>query len=245
MTQKVHRSFVLHSGGIDSSTALAVAIAAAEEQDDVEAISIYYGQRHRKELEYAERFCGEMGVKHTVIHMAEPPSSMLTDESRDIPKMSYADLPTGMSPTYVPFRNGQLLSRIAGIAQGWIMKQEEAHRYEDPPIHGSATADIWFGAHAEDAQNWAYPDCTPEFVGAMAAAIYIGTYHKVRLITPFIHLTKNEIVDIGFHYHNVDYSVTWSCYAGGEKHCGECPTCIARKEAFIKAGVPDPTDYLA
>jgi 7-cyano-7-deazaguanine synthase len=153
---------------------------------------------------------------------------MLTDSSIAIPSISYADLPHGVSPTYVPFRNGQMLSKLAGHIQG--------------NIHFTDDAMIYFGAHAEDAANWAYPDCTPEFVGAMANAIYIGTYQRVRLSTPWLHATKHEIITYG-DKHGTPYHLTWSCYVGGERHCGVCPTCRARKDAFVKAGVADPTQY--
>jgi 7-cyano-7-deazaguanine synthase in queuosine biosynthesis len=159
---------------------------------------------------------------------------MLTNPEMKLPNSTYAELPEGISPTYVPFRNGQLLSRIAGIAQGWIMEQDT--------LGLTATASIWFGAHADDAARDAYPDCTPEFIGNMASAIYLGTYRRVRLITPFTHMEKKSIVDIGASL-ALPYMLTWSCYDGGPKHCGVCPTCRARKEAFTLAHVPDPTQY--
>jgi 7-cyano-7-deazaguanine synthase len=151
------------------------------------------------------------------------PESMLTDPQREIPNVDYKDI-EGVSPTYVPFRNGQLLSKAAALAQA------------------EGFSELYFGAHAEDAQNWAYPDCTPEFIGAMANAIYIGTYHKVRLCTPLEWLTKTEVVALG-DVLGVPFHLTWSCYAGGEKHCGTCPTCRARHQAFYDAVVDDPTEY--
>ena len=87
---------------------------------------------------------------------------------------------------------------------------------------------VYYGAHAEDAKNWAYPDCTPEFIGAQANAIYIGTYHKIRLHTPWMWLRKDEIITDGERL-GVPWHLTWSCYKGGEFHCGSCPTCLARK----------------
>jgi 7-cyano-7-deazaguanine synthase len=241
------RAFVLHSGGIDSSTALVLAAAAAwkarsesggsPELNTVVSVGINYGQRHKKEMDAALEFCSDAGIERMIVNMTSPPLSMLTDPSADIPEVSYEDLPHGISPTYVPFRNGQLLSTVAGIAQGWVMEQER-----DETRSVTAEATIWFGAHAEDAQRWAYPDCTPEFVGAMAAAILIGTYNKVRLITPFIHWTKDQIVEEG-EAQGADWSKTWSCYKGEEIHCGVCPTCRARKEAFNRSGVEDPTEY--
>ena len=214
-------ALVLHSGGMDSTTCLYL---AKRDHDTVESISIDYGQRHIKETQYAKRVALDLGCIHKLIDGPKNLDSMLTDESQEIPSASYSQLPEGVSPTYVPFRNGQLLSIVAALAT----MQEATH--------------IYFGAHAEDAQNWAYPDCTPEFVGAMANAIYIGTYHKVRLVAPLIHLMKWEIVEMGEKF-GVPWKLTWGCYKGEELHCGTCPTCISRKQAFEKAYIPDPTEY--
>lgn len=214
-------ALVLHSGGIDSSTCLAIAL---KQFDKVISISADYGQRHIKEITLAKEQAFEWNIEHISFTISSIPKTMLTDSSAELPNASYDELPDGISPTYVPFRNGLLLSNIAAIAQG---------------IEADA---IFFGAHAEDAENWAYPDCTPEFIGAMANAIFIGTYQKVRLHTPLMWLKKHEIITLGQEY-GVPWNLTWSCYAGGIKHCGTCPTCRARKEAFILAGVPDPTQY--
>jgi 7-cyano-7-deazaguanine synthase len=101
---------------------------------------------------------------------------------------------------------------------------------------------LYFGAHAEDARAWAYPDCTPEFIGAMANAIYIGSYQQLRLRTPLEWLTKADIIQLGDRL-GVPWEQTWSCYAGGQSHCGTCPTCRARRQGFVRAGVYDPTMY--
>lgn len=215
------KAFVLHSGGLDSSVCLAL---AQRDFEEVISISVNYGQRHKTEVEYAKKLCQYYGVEHKEIAVPGVPKVMLTDASVDIPHMSYDELPYGISPTYVPFRNGLLLSNIAVLAQA-----EKADA-------------IFFGAHAEDAQNWAYPDCTPEFIGAMANAIFIGTYQQVRLHTPLMWMRKVDIVVTG-HELEVPFQLTWSCYEGGDKHCGKCPTCISRKQAFIASGVLDPTEY--
>jgi len=227
------RVLVLHSGGLDSSVAL---MAAVEEYGaaNVVSLGIDYGQRHLKELEYAKQLCQVLGVERDTVKLPKIEGVMLTDASIEIPKISYDEI-EGISPTYVPFRNGLMLSVIASKAQN-----------EGFDI-------IVYGAHAEDAKNWAYPDCTPEFNGAMANAIFIGTYQKVRLHTPFQWAEKHEIALKGGLLED-DYrrrnkvgtsllALTWSCYKGDEHHCGTCPTCRARKEAFIKAGVTDPTIY--
>ncbi len=216
--------FVLLSGGIDSTTCLHLA-AFDNPGADLVGISINYGQRHFKELTFAMQSCHDLDARHRIIDLsAVVPKTMLTDPKREIPNASYDQL-TGVSPTYVPFRNGLMLSAIASYASG--------------------TADeglIYWGAHAEDAQNWAYPDCTVEFSGAMANALYIGTYHKFRLITPLQWLSKAEVIKLGNRL-GVQWTDTWSCYAGGELHCGTCPTCRARRVGFIAAGVEDPTEY--
>lgn len=141
-----------------------------------------------------------------------------------------------------------MLSALAARAQSWVMGMEDAanqeHLQGTGPDFEKCTATIYLGIHADDGVNWAYPDCTPEFFGAMANAVYIGTYFKVRLRAPLLFDTKVEVVAKGTRL-GVDYLNTWSCYEGGEKHCGQCPTCLSRKEAFELNGLADPTEYAA
>ena len=225
------KGFVLLSGGIDSTTCLHIAL---EQCKSVDAISIDYGQRHKVELEYALTTCEELKIQHKTIRADNLiQSTMLTDPSQKLPDMDYADI-KGVSPTYVPFRNGLMLSILASHAQGWI-KAADYDNVQD-------VVGIYFGAHAEDALNWAYPDCTPQFIGAMVNAIYTGTYYQVCLHAPLEHMTKSEIITKGTQL-GVNWKTTWSCYKGGNKHCGTCPTCRARKVAFIDAKVDDPTQY--
>lgn len=264
------RAFVLLSGGIDSTTSLHRAIVDFAPEEDrkamefyglhvtdleqvdwVEAISVDYGQRHCKEAEYAARTCAKFGIKHQVLSVRgilDGAGVMLADAAVQIPDISYDQI-RGVSPTYVPFRNGALLSLITAHAQKWV--NEQIKLIEALPgvrDHQHATdlardsAGIYFGAHAEDAANWAYPDCTPEFIGAMANAIYVGTYGCVRLYTPLEWSDKAAIIQYGERL-GVDWSSTWSCYAGGDEHCGACPTCRARRAGFEAAGVADPTVY--
>jgi 7-cyano-7-deazaguanine synthase len=216
------RVLVLHSGGLDSSVCLASAVAEYG-APNCKSISINYGQRHKKEMDYADALCNQLNVERQVVVLPPIKGVMLTDETIEIPNISYDEI-TGISPTYVPFRNGLMLSNAASIAQ---------HEGFDL---------LYYGAHSEDAKNWAYPDCTPEFNGAMANAIFIGTYQKTRLITPLQWMLKSEIVSLGTKL-GLDFSLTWSCYAGEEHHCGTCPTCRARKIAFQQAGIIDPTVY--
>lgn len=218
------KAYVLLSGGIDSSTCLA--IACREWGGRVTAVSVLYGQRHTKEIEAAKAIAAAYECQFIVRDITGfIQEGGITDDDLKIPPVSYDDLPKGVSPTYVPFRNATLLSLITGMAT--VDNEAEA---------------VYFGAHAEDAENWAYPDCTPEFIGGMANAIYIGTYHKIRLYTPLMFMKKFEIVCMG-EEHAVPWELTWSCYEGGTHHCGVCPTCRARSTAFKDARVADPTIY--
>ena len=222
------KAYVLASGGVDSSTCLALAKDTWE--GSVCGVSMLYGQRHDKEVDHAKAVCTYMNIAHMTWEMEVLGMGGLIDEELEIPPVSYDDLPKGVSPTFVPFRNGTLLSVITSIA-----------------VTDSEAEAVYFGAHADDAANWAYPDCTPEFAGAMAAAIYIGSYHKIRLHAPLIHLNKAKVVEIGQEL-NVPWHLTWSCYEGQPLHCGVCPTCRSRRDAFAGAGdklgmMIDPTDY--
>lgn len=223
-------AFVALSGGIDSTTALSLAIRDFG-KENTKAYSIDYGQRHKKEIECARAISSQMGVSHSVLMLGPQPKSNLTDPEGKIPEVSYADLPGGISPSYHHFRNGQILSLIAAQAVASLAKEGEL-------------GTIYIAVHAEDAQNWAYADCTPEFIGAMANAIFVGTYQKVRLKAPLLELRKDEVVSLGVKL-CAPYNMTWSCYIGGESHCGVCPTCRARRDAFVTAGFPDPTVYAA
>lgn len=224
------RGYVLLSGGIDSTTAMAVAVRDLG-QRNVQAISIDYGQRHKREIEHAARVANYWGRPHNVIELPNiVPRTMLTDPTQPIPDVSYAELPVGVSPSYVPFRNGLMLSALTSYIVGNLADGDEAL--------------LFFGAHADDSANYAYADCFPEFTGAMACAIFIGTYQKVRLQIPFQFMSKTAIIELGTKL-DVPYHLTFSCYKGGDLHCGTCPTCRARKEAFVLAGVADPTEYVA
>lgn len=271
MSEKV---FVLLSGGIDSSSALGLAkgtFPAAE----FEAVTIDYGQRHKVELEAAKAVAKHFGVPHTIIDAKGFMSGMLvkpgyeiggsegfTEEDRsrpveEIPDASYSDLPAGISPTYVTFRNGLMLSILAARAQAWVMEEQkkikdaardEAHADLDYviPENEQPNAYIYLGIHADDGANWAYPDCTQEFIGPMSAAIYTGTYNRVRVRAPFTFMDKATVVMLG-DATGVPWAKTWSCYKGGEMHCGVCPTCRSRKEAFQilrpHTHIKDPTRY--
>ena len=231
------RAFCLLSGGIDSSTVLAIAVAAFGAAK-VEAVSVNYGQRHQRELSAAKNVALHFAVQHNIIYIEDMPRTALTDDTKEIPRVRYADI-KGVSPSYVPFRNGQFLAKMAARASAWCVEQEQGSNYA-----ADRSAVIYIGTHAEDAANDAYPDCRLDFIGAMGAAIYIGTYHKVRVSAPLIESFKAEIITKGQAL-GVPWDLTWSCYLGAAQHCGTCPTCRARREGFQKAGIADLTLYAA
>jgi 7-cyano-7-deazaguanine synthase len=233
------QAYVLLSGGIDSSTCLR--IADREFGGQVHGVSIDYGQRHRKEIQFALEQCVGFGIAHHVIDLSHVvPKTMLTDETRKVPDKSYDEL-EGVSPTYVPFRNGLMLAALASFVAG---EWDKAHKKYGKGLQGTSGWEwgIYAGFHAEDAKNWAYPDCTPEFAGGMANAIYVGTYHAIRLHVPLQSMNKQQIIRRGTEL-RVPWEATWSCYKGGDVHCGTCPTCRSRRRGFIDAGVADPTVY--
>lgn len=226
-------AYVLLSGGLDSTTCLHI---ARNDFATVRAVSVDYGQRHKKEMTYARLTCERLRIPHEIIPIPSVvPKTMLTDKNIKVPHTSY-DKIKGVSPTYVPFRNGLMLSILSSYIHGTLINE---HRDRSGVEHA-----LFFGAHAEDAKNWAYPDCTPEFIGAMANAIFVGTYQRIRLHTPLMWLKKSEIVTKG-HRLGVQFEDTWSCYKGLKLHCGKCPTCLSRKFAFLEANIPDPTKYAA
>lgn len=223
---------VLLSGGIDSSTCLALAVER-HGKDEVCALNITYGQKHAREIESAEKIAAHFGVSYRLMDLSAPfqfsDCPLLKNSDREIEKTSYADQLAAMGgngtvSTYVPFRNGVMLSTAAAYAQS---------------VGARA---IYYGAHADDAAGSAYPDCTPEFVTHMQQAILSGTGGAITLYAPFIECTKDMIVAEGLRL-RVPYELTWSCYEGKDKPCGQCGTCRDRQEAFRKNGVEDPLSY--
>jgi 7-cyano-7-deazaguanine synthase len=237
---KQRKHFVLFSGGLDSTVVLYSAIvqAALDNERDkvkltstVEAVGIDYGQRHKKELEAAHAIAVLNGVEYTTLKIPDVLMGAMLTSDQPIPEQTYDDLPKGMSPTYVPFRNGLMLSLLSAHAQKWVMGDPDNRR-----------ATIQIGSHAEDAANDAYPDCSLDFMDVMGEAIRLGTYSMVTLLTPLIHMYKAEVINLGADL-KVPFYLTWSCYKGATVHCGKCMTCNARKAGFIAAGVDDLTIY--
>ena len=208
------------SGGMDSVTLL------YDYQERIAlAISFDYGSNHNaREIPFARMHCERLGIPHHVIpldFMTTYFRSSLLSGADDIPEGHYAD--ENMKSTVVPFRNGIMLAIATGMAETNDLS------YVMMANHG--------GDHT------IYPDCRPEFVEAFDAAAQAGTYNGVHLLSPYCHMTKSQIAARG-HELGINYAETWSCYKGGDKHCGRCGTCIERKEALAEAGIPDPTDYV-
>lgn len=228
---KPFKALVLFSGGLDSSTCLALAVAR-HGTANVIALSLYYGQRHRKELESACKVAEYYKVKHIQHDVKEifenSKCSLLSQNKNAIPLESYAEQlkKTNGQPvsTYVPFRNGLFLSLAASIAIS-----------ENCDV-------IYYGAHADDAAGNAYPDCSQEFNKAIAQAIYLGSGNKIIVKAPFIDKNKAQVVEMGLRL-KVPYELTWSCYNGEDKPCGKCGTCIDRIKAFKINGTADPLKY--
>ena len=235
----MNNAYILHSGGLDS-TALLYYVLRLRQHERVVSVNVDYGQRHAKELESAIRVL-QHAVKHFPntsiqacrVHMPQlqKSESALTRGEYDVPDVSYAEL-QGKSPSYVPNRNMMFISAMQCLAeQECNLEGEESDR-----------CDLFFGAHADDAAGWAYPDCTPEFVGAMANAVYVSSQGKIRLLAPLQHNHKCDNVRLGAAA-KAPLELTWSCYRGEHLHCGVCPTCRDRKQAFKLAKELDPTEY--
>ena len=228
------KALVLNSGGVDSTTCVGIAIEKYG-AENVSTLSCYYGQKHSKELECARKVAEYYGVKHYEVDLSPVMKfsncPLLKDSTKKIEHKSYVDQikenGEGMVETYVPFRNGLLLSAVAALAMS-IYPEEEVS--------------VYYGAHADDAAGRAYADCSVEFAQAMNKAIQLGTYDKVSVCAPLINWNKSRVVKEGLRL-KVPYQLTWSCYEGGEKACGTCGTCIDRLKAFRDNGVEDPIEY--
>lgn len=187
-------------------------------------ISFDYGSNHNaREIPFAAMHCERLGIKHIVINlgfMHQYFKSSLLEGAEAIPEGNYDE--ENMKSTVVPFRNGIMLSIAAGVAESNGLK------YVMMANHG--------GDHT------IYPDCRPEFVCAMSEATRLGTYPGIEVLAPYTGITKSDIARHGKAL-GIDYAETWSCYKGGEHHCGKCGTCRERIEALADAGIEDHTVY--
>lgn len=215
------KSILIYSGGLDSTVLL---YKLASENSIQEAISVNYGQKHSLELTMAAKNCEKLGVKHNVINLSNIApifgNSALTNSKIDVPNGVYAN--DNIALTVVPNRNMILLALASARAMA------------------TDCDSVCYAAHSGD--HALYQDCTNEFADAMAKAIELADTRKVKLLRPFINMTKAQIVALGANL-GVDFSLTWSCYKGNAKHCGKCSTCMERREAFAIAGVKDTTEY--
>lgn len=213
-------SVIIVSGGMDSITLL------HEYADRIAlAVTFDYGSKHNaNEIPFAKLHCERLGIKHIVIplgFMADYFKSSLLMGGEDIPEGSYDD--ENMKSTVVPFRNGIMLAIACGLAESnGLTKVMLANHFGDHAI---------------------YPDCREDFVKAMSQAMQFGTYEHIEIVAPYTNITKTDIARHGKNM-GIDYTETWSCYKGGEKHCGKCGTCTERKEALRDAGIEDKTEYL-
>lgn len=214
------KTVLIYSGGLDSTVLL---YHLRSQGADVHALSVDYGQRHRKELVFASALCQELGVEHQVANL-QGITHLIGNSSQtgdiEVPEGHYAE--ESMKLTVVPNRNMIMLS----VAAGWAINLK--------------ADSVVYGAHNGD--HAIYPDCRAEFADAIAGCIKLADWHPVGLLRPFIEMSKAQVVALGAEL-GVPFEKTWSCYKGGAKHCGKCGTCVERVEAFQLAGVPDPTEY--
>ena len=212
-------SVIVVSGGMDSVTLL------YEKKDEIAlGISFDYGSNHNhNELPLAALHCQRLGIEHVVVplgFMHQYFKSSLLESGDSIPDGSYDE--ENMKSTVVPFRNGVMLAVATGIAES------------------NGLTKVLIANHGGD--HTIYPDCRPEFIAAMDAAVEAGTFARVRVVAPYTNISKADIARRGSTL-GIDYTETWSCYKGGDVHCGTCGTCVERKEALREAGIEDNTTY--
>ena len=208
MKQNIMKALLIYSGGLDSTTLL------NEYREDIKiALTFDYGSKHNaKEIACAEENCRILGIRHIVVPLdfiGRYFRSGLLKGGEEIPDGRYDD--ENMKVTVVPFRNGIMLAVAAGFAESYDLDT------------------VLIANHSGD--HAIYPDCRPEFIEAFDAAAHAGTYNGVRIVSPYCNISKREIALRGRKM-GIDYSRTWSCYKGGDVHCGRCGTCTERKEAL-------------
>lgn len=216
-------TLALLSGGMDSTSLVGVLLARGE---TVDAVSINYGQRHDRELRSAKAVADHYGITHDVIDLsvlaASLESALTSHDDIEVPDGHYTNLT--MRATVVPNRNAIMLMVAAGIAAS------RGHEYVATAVHSG--------------DHFIYPDCRPEFIEAASHCAELGTatFGDVKIKAPFVEITKADIVSAGVEV-NAPFELSWSCYKGGDIHCGRCGTCVERAEAFHLSGHPDPTIY--
>lgn len=231
---KTLKAFVLSSGGLDSSVCVGHAVKEYG-AENVTTASLYYGQKHAKELQCAKDIADYYKVNHIeldisqVFQYAGNICSLMQDSAVEMIDKSYAEqiAESGKPNTEVPMRNGIFLLVAASIAMS---------------IYPDDTVVLIYGAHSDDAAGSAYPDCSVEFADTADRLIRIGSREHVFLSRPLLQLNKAEVVARGIEL-NVPFHLTTSCYKGGDKACGVCGTCRDRLKAFEANGIKDPIEY--
>ncbi len=212
-------ALIILSGGMDSVTLL------YDKKDDIAlAVTFDYGSNHNKREEaFAKYHCEVLGIEHITIPLAfmhDYFKSSLLEGADAIPEGHYED--ENMKSTVVPFRNGIMLSIGCGMAESRGLKK------------------VFIANHSGD--HAIYPDCRSAFIDAMSEAMRCGTYEGITVEAPYTYISKTDIARRGAAL-GIDFAKTYSCYKGGEKHCGKCGTCVERKKALRDAGIDDPTEY--
>lgn len=226
------KAVVLSSGGVDSTTCLGLAIEK-HGKENVVAVTIMYGQKHSIEIKHAEAIAEHYGVNLHYLYLTDifrynHSCTLLEGSEKEIAHSTYKEQlkeTNGMPvATYVPFRNGLMLSAVTAYAMGLFPNEE---------------IEIYCGIHADDAAGNAYPDCSKDFHTFMSTAIHVGSGKLVKMVSPFVGKHKADIIKEGLRL-GVPYELTWSCYEGVTEPCGVCATCIDRRKAFEANGVKDP-----
>lgn len=221
----INKAVIILSGGLDSTV---LCYKSVNEGYEVHALTILYGQRHSKEADNAKKIAGLLGIEHRIVDLSSLngllKGSALTDSSVNVPEVpETAEHYDTLKSTIVPNRNAIFLAVAIGYAQS------------------IKANNIFFGAHHSD--RGVYPDCRKEFVEVFEKAERIANDNMdLNISAPFVEMDKSEIVSLGFGL-GVPFEHTWTCYAGGEVHCGSCSACSERKRAFRESGVNDPTEY--
>ena len=229
------KAVVLSSGGVDSTTALGIAIDK-HGKDNVTSVTVMYGQKHCVEGAHAKMVAEYYGIKNDCLDLSKifehSNCALLQNSTQDVPEGSYEQQvgrsESGIVSTYVPGRNALMLCAVASYAQSIYGTDEDI--------------EIYLGNHSDDAAGNAYPDCSEEFSRAITQAIYIGSGEKVTVQTPFVNMNKSEVVAEGLKL-NVPYHLTYSCYNGHIHSCGRCGTCLDRIQAFRANNAIDPIEY--
>lgn len=225
------KAVVLLSGGLDS-TVVATQVVELYGPENVGALTMFYGQKHAVELEAAQAVAAYLDLEHhesldlAPIFADAGKTSTLVEGGAAIPHLTYEELEAseGPSPTYVPLRNPVFVTVAASRAMQ--LGAEE----------------LWLGVHGEDAARDAYPDCRADCIGALASALWIGSYGAMKVHAPLNYDTKADVVRKGLKL-GAPLHLTHSCYEGAEPACGLCPTCLGRIAAFEANGAVDPIAY--